>query len=191
MMVAYHHGIWPELNRLMAKARREQDMGVVAMKTLKGAKHHGLEGFQDDASSYAQSALKWVNSNPDVSCSIISFFELQHLDEYLYASGGRPEGADMDRLARYDQQIRGTYCGPHCGECLDSCPHDVAIADVLRHRMYFEDYRAERSGIEAYAKLAHNASACVGCPAPCAGSCPVGIPIQERLVGAHELLAVV
>jgi predicted aldo/keto reductase-like oxidoreductase len=190
MMVAYHHGIWPELGRLISKARREQDMGVVAMKTLKGAKHHGLDGFQDDASSYAQSALKWVNSNPDVSCSIISFFELQHLDEYLYASGGRPEGTDMARLARYDQQIRGTYCGPHCGDCLDSCPNDVAIPDVLRHRMYFEDYRAERSGIEAYAKLSHDASACASCPAPCAGSCPVGIPIQERLVGAHRLLSV-
>ena len=190
MMVAYHHGIWPELDRLMAKARSEQDMGVVAMKTLKGAKHHGLEGFRDDARSYAQSALKWVNSNPDVSCSIISFFELQHLDEYLYASGGRPDGSDVARLERYDEQIRGTYCGPHCGACLDSCPEGVPIADVLRHRMYFEDYRSERSGIEAYAKLERDASICATCPAPCAGSCPVGVPIQERLAGAHRLLSI-
>lgn len=189
MMVAYHHGIWPELNQLIERARTEQDMGVVAMKTLKGAKHHGLDGFQEDARTYAQSALKWVHSNPNVSCAVISFFEMQHLDEYLYASGKQADSTDVARLERYDQAIAGTYCGPHCGACLDSCPEGVPINDVLRHRMYFEDYRAERSGMEAYAKLERDASVCATCPAPCTGACPVGVPIQERLKGAHELLA--
>lgn len=191
MMLAYHHGIWSELDRLIERARTEQDMGVVAMKTLKGAKHHGLAGFRDDASSYAQSALKWVHSNPNVSCAVISFSELQHVDEYLYASGKKAAGTDVARLERYDQQILGTYCAPHCGACLDSCPEGVPVNDILRHRMYYEDYRAERQGIEAYAKLQQNASVCASCPAPCAGSCPVGIPIQERLQGAHEILALV
>ncbi len=189
MMVAYHHGIWSELGRLIDRAHDEQDMGVVAMKTLKGAKHHGLEGFKDDASSYAQSALKWVHSNTNVSCAVISFSDLQHVDEYLYASGKKAAPVDVARLERYDQQILGSYCAPHCGDCLDSCPVDVPINDILRHRMYFEDYRAERQGIEAYAKLSQNASACASCPAPCTGSCPVGIPIKERLEGAHELLS--
>lgn len=190
MMVAYHHGIWSELDTLIERARTEQDMGVVAMKTLKGAKHHGLEGYRDDASSYAQSALKWVHSNPNVSCAVISFFELQHVDEYLYASGKQAGSTDVARLERYDQQILGSYCSPHCGACLETCPEGVPIDDVLRQRMYYEDYRAERKGIEDYARLAKNASACATCPAPCTGACPVGIPIQERLVGAHELLNV-
>ncbi|MDG2307056.1 MAG: aldo/keto reductase [Candidatus Binatia bacterium] len=191
MMVAYHHGIWSELGTLIEKARNEQDMGVVAMKTLKGAKHHGLEGFRDDASSYAQSALKWVHSNPNVSCAVISFSDMQHVDEYLYASGKKAGGTDVARLERYDQQILGSYCTPHCGDCLDSCPEELAINDILRHRMYFEDYRAERVGLEAYAKLDKNASLCATCPAPCLGSCPVGIPIKERLQGAHDLLTLV
>ena len=45
MMLAYHHGLWPPLPEIIERARREQDMGVVAMKTLKGAKHHGLVGL--------------------------------------------------------------------------------------------------------------------------------------------------
>ncbi len=188
MMLAYHHGIWSHLDDVIARARNEQDMGVVAMKTLKGARHRNLAGFEEDRGSYAQAALKWVASNPNVSASIISFYEMQHVDEYLYASGKGMTPADLAVLERYDRQIVGTYCAPHCGACLEACPEGVPIPDVLRHRMYFEDYRSERQALEGYAKLQPNASACAGCAAPCMGSCPVGIPIQERLLGAHELL---
>jgi predicted aldo/keto reductase-like oxidoreductase len=188
MMLAYHHGIWPALGDLIRRARTEQDMGVVAMKTLKGAKHRGLEAFQPYADSYAQAALKWALSNDDVSCAVVSFFELQHVDEFLYASGKPFTTADAEVLRRYDGEIAGTYCAPHCGACLSSCPEDVPIHDVLRHRMYFEDYGWEKLAMEGYAKLARGASACAGCSAPCLGSCPLGIPIQERTTGAHELL---
>jgi predicted aldo/keto reductase-like oxidoreductase len=187
IMLAYHHGIWPELDGIIERAHDEQDMGVVAMKTLKGAKHRNLEDFHD-ANTYAQAALKWVHANPKVSCAVISFFDMQHVDEYLYASGHTLTGDDVAVLERYDRAIVGSYCAPHCGACLSSCPENVPIHDVLRHRMYFEDYRSEREAMEQYAKLEVNASACTGCSAPCLGSCPLGIPIPERTRGAHELL---
>ncbi|MBW2272659.1 MAG: aldo/keto reductase [Deltaproteobacteria bacterium] len=190
MMLAYHHGIWSALGNVIRRARQEQDMGVVAMKTLKGAKHQNLAGFRNEADSYAQAALKWARSNPDVSCAVISFFEMQHIDEYLHASGRSVSGADLAVLRKYDAEIRGSYCAPHCGECLEACPEGLPINDILRHRMYFEDYRAEKQGIEAYARLEKRAEACASCPAPCAGTCPLDIPIQERMQGAHELLSI-
>jgi len=61
---------------------------------------------------------------------------------------------------------------------------------VLRHRMYFEDYRDERNAMDLYAKLPVDASACDGCSAPCLGSCPLGLAIPERTRGAHALLAI-
>ena len=188
MMLAYHHGIWPEIAEVVARARREQDMGVVAMKTLKGAQHHGLAGFRDEADSYAQAALKWVHGDPNVSCAVISFFEMQHVDEYLAASGKKVDANDLAILEKYDRLVSGSYCSPHCGACLGSCPEQLAINDVLRHRMYFEDYRSERQAIELYAQLERNASACASCSAPCTGACPFGIPIQQKMIGAHELL---
>jgi len=188
MMLAYHHGIWPQLNAVIARARKEQDMGVVAMKTLKGARHHGLEGFREEADAYSQAALKWALSNPDVSCAVISFFELQHVDEYLYASGKSLTRRDLAILRKYDEHILGSYCAPHCGACLASCPEGVPIHDVLRHRMYFENYGWEKEGMRLYSELQVDASACSGCPAPCLGSCPVGVPIAERTTGAHQLL---
>jgi uncharacterized protein len=190
VMLAYHHGIWPQIPELVRRARTERDMGVVAMKTLKGAKHRGLLDFQPYADSYAQAALKWALSNEDVSCAVISFFELQHVDEYLSASGKKLTPADLAVLGEYDRQIAGSYCGPHCGACLSSCPEGLPIHDVLRHRMYFEDYRWEKEGIQRYAALAQNASVCAGCSGPCLGSCPVGVDIPSRMRGAHELLTI-
>jgi uncharacterized protein len=190
MMLAYHHGIWAPLGSLIERARREQDMGVVAMKTLKGAKHHGLAGFREHADAYSQAALRWVLSNPEVSCAVISFFELQHVDEYLHASGGKVDSRDLAILHEYDRQILGSYCQPHCGACLDACPEALPIHDVLRYRMYFEDYGWEKEGMRLYAALdpERTAACCASCAAPCLGSCPVGVAIPERMRGAHELL---
>jgi predicted aldo/keto reductase-like oxidoreductase len=190
MMLAYHHGIWPQLGGIIDRAHDEQDMGIVAMKTLKGAKHRNLENFHGEANSYAQAALKWVHENPKVSCAVISFFEMQHIDEYLSASGQTLTNQDVAILEKYDREILGSYCAPHCGVCLGSCPEGVPIHDVLRHRMYFEDYHSEKQAMDLYAKLEVNASACEGCAAPCLGSCPLGIPIPDRTMGAHQLLTV-
>ena len=188
MMLAYHHGIWPGLPELVNRAVREQDMGIVAMKTLKGAKHRGLAEMQDAASSYAQAALKWVHSNPDISCAVISFFEFQHVDEYLNASGQLPDQGELALLKKYDRLTRSSYCSPHCGACLATCPAELPINDILRYRMYFEDYGLQRKGMELYSRLERNASLCVGCSAPCQAACPAGIPIQKRLLESHEML---
>jgi predicted aldo/keto reductase-like oxidoreductase len=188
MMLAYHHGIWPQMSELIQRARTEQDMGVIAMKTLKGAKHHGLAGFREHADAYSQAALRWVLSNPEVSAAVISFVEFQHVDEYLRASGGQLTPDDVAILERYDRLVAGTYCAPHCGACLGSCPEQLAIDDVLRHRMYFEDYGDEKEAMRLYAQLERNASVCASCSAPCTGACPIGVDIQARMVGAHELL---
>jgi predicted aldo/keto reductase-like oxidoreductase len=189
MMVAYHYGIWPTLPTVIERARRERDMGVVAMKTLKGAKHRGLENFQEHADAYSQAALKWALSNPAVSCAVISFFEFQHVDEYLRASGQPLVPSDVALLEAYDRQIAGSYCAPHCGACLGHCPEELPIPDVLRHRMYFEDYGNEKEALRLYGALRKNASVCASCSAPCLGSCPLGLRIQERMSGAHDLLS--
>ena len=187
MMLAYHHGAWPTLGDIMRRAR-EKNVGIVAMKTLKGAKHHGLEGFRGERDSYAQAAFKWVLSNPDVSCLVISFFDHRHVDEYLAASGRSLTEADRRILGEYDRRVAGLHCRPHCGECLDACPEELPIHDVLRYRMYAEDYGWTDEGRRLYAGLGRNADACLSCPAPCAGACPDGIAIRSRMLGARYYL---
>jgi len=187
MMLAYHFGMWPSFGHILEKAK-QHDVGVVAMKTLKGAKHTNLADFQDEAGVYSQAAFRWVLSNPNVSCLVVSFYKPQHVLEYVHASGTQPTAADVALLERYDQLTRGDYCQPHCGLCLDSCPEQLAINDVLRHRMYFRDYGWEKEAMRLYARLDRTAARCVTCPAPCTGSCPIGVPIREKMLDAHRLL---
>ncbi len=187
MMLAYHHGIWADLDTIIHEAA-EKDMGIVAMKTLKGARHQNLADFRTDAASYAQAAFRWVLTNPDVSCLVVSFSKPEHVDEYLYASGSGLTKQDVAVLGRYDDRIAGTYCHPHCGACLDACPERLAVNDVLRYRMYFEDYGREKEGMRLYAALERSAERCLGCPAPCESHCPVEIPIRQRMLGADRLL---
>ena len=40
-----------------------------------------------------------------------------------------------------------------------------------------------------YAKLSTNASACIRCAAPFANTCPIGVPIQEKMLDAHRVLS--
>lgn len=188
LMLAYHHGMGWELDQILARAA-DHDVAIVAMKTLKGAKHQNLAAFREESGSYAQAALRWVLSNPRVSCLVISFSELRQVDEYLHASGTTLTARDRAVLAKYDRLIDGAYCRPHCGACLDSCVAGLPIDDVLRYAMYFEDYRSEKEAMRLYAGLgALDASRCIGCAAPCAGSCPHGLAIQSRMLDAHRML---
>jgi uncharacterized protein len=187
MMLAYHFGMWPTFGHILEKAK-QHDVGVVAMKTLKGGRHADLAAFRDDATAYSQAAFRWVLSNPNVSCLVISFSTLQHVDEYLAASGTALRPEDVAVLQRYDELVRGDYCQPHCGLCLSSCPEGLPINDVLRYRMYSRDYGWEREGMRLYASLDRNASICAGCPAPCAGTCPQEIPIRTAMMDAHRRL---
>jgi len=187
MMLAYHHGAWPRQQEIIQRAK-SSGMGVVAMKTLKGALHQGLLESRAEADSYTQAAFKWVLGNPDMSCLVISFAEPAQVDEYLHASGKRVTASDLALLQRYDELTAGQHCRQHCGLCLDACPESVPIDDVLRHRMYFESYGDEKEAMRLYSRIGQPASACLDCSAPCHGSCPYGIPISDATRAAHEML---
>jgi hypothetical protein len=190
IMVAYNFHSWPELTDIFHDAH-QRGVGVVAMKTLKGARHTVLADFTPtERESFSQAAFKWVLSNPDVSGLVVSINSLAQIDEYLSASGQPVGAADVALLERYDRLVSRDYCRPGCGACLSSCPDGVPIDDVLRFAMYYESYRQERLAIEEYARLplAANAGRCASCSAPCEAACPFELPIGPKLRHAHERL---
>jgi predicted aldo/keto reductase-like oxidoreductase len=190
IMVAYNFKNWPSLAEIFHRAH-EKGVGVVAMKTLKGAHHTQLADFTpSERESFSQAAFKWVLSNPDVSGLVVSMSRYDQIDEYLYASGKPVTTADVDLLEKYDQLIARNYCRPGCGACLSACPHGVPIDDVLRYAMYAESYGREREAARKYARVdpSRRADHCATCPAPCEASCPFRLPIREKMTRAHRLL---
>jgi predicted aldo/keto reductase-like oxidoreductase len=189
LLVAYNFKNWPDLAEIFRDARR-RGIGVVAMKTLKGARATVLKDFAGGKQAFSQAAFKWVLSNPDVSGLVVSMQDFRQIDEYLFASGAALGGDDVALLERYDREIARDYCRPGCGACLDHCPRGVPVDDVFRYAMYHQDYGWPAHGRDLYARLSadHDASACAACPAPCEAACPFTIPIREKLAGFHRLL---
>ena len=179
----------PDLPRVLRKAKAA-GMGVVAMKTLRGAKLNDMQPYQKDGATFSQAAFRWVLSNEDVDGLIVTMRSPGDIDEFLVASGGtKVTRRDVDLLERYVTLNDSTYCRPLCDACEASCPENVQIADVLRHKMYFEDYGAERMAMERYAKLERNAAACAECTHQrCLGSCPYGLSVPDLTRQAHRLL---
>lgn len=180
----------PELPRFLARAKAA-GVGVMAMKTLRGARSNDMRPYETGGATFAQAALRWVLSDSRVDAAVITMTSPQMVDEYLMASGGgRPSGEDVALLGRYEHLNRSTQCIQGCGACAEVCPSQVPISDVLRIGMYDRDYGQPEIARRAYAKLSRDAEACRSCSgAPCATVCPTGVSIRALSLSAHARLA--
>jgi uncharacterized protein len=170
----------PELPRALDKAK-ENDIGVIAMKTLMGARLNDMRPYEQGGYTFAQAAFRWVLSSARVDALLISMNSAESIDEDVAASGD-PEvrGEDLQLLDRYAYLQHARYCRHGCNFCEGACPERVDIAEVLRTRMYDVDYGDPALALEDYAKLGVGASACLTCAhQACLRACPYGIPIPE------------
>ncbi len=180
----------PELPRVLAKARQKQ-VGVIAMKVLRGARLNDMRPFEISGRTYAQAALRWVLSNQDVDAAIISMTSTELIDEYL---GGTDElqvsDDDFRLLEQYARLTDNTYCRHGCNDCEGVCPFNVPIADVLRTRMYGTDYGDLAFARAEYNLLDKSAADCLSCDGqPCQNACSHGIQIAKLCGPTHVMLS--
>ena len=180
----------PDLPRVLRQAKAK-GIGVIAMKTLMGARLNDMRPFEKGGATFAQAAFRWVLSNPHVDGLIISMTSPDHVDEYLGASGWRSAAHDdLPLLQRYARMQGTSYCRHACNDCAAACPYGVPIADALRTRMYAQDYGDMKLARSEYALLGPGAAACLTCThQPCAGACTHGLPINTLLAPLHRMLA--
>lgn len=184
--VANQQGLQP----LMVRAK-QQDVGVIAMKVLRGAKLNDMRRFEKDGATYSQAAMKWILNHPNVDNLIITMRNRDQVDEFLGASGEREiTQHDVDLLKQYAAMTDQTHCRQGCSDCQDSCPYKVSIPDVLRHRMYALDYGDVSIAKQSYAKLEHDGSPCLSCDgSPCRDACTYSVPIADLCGPTHQLLS--
>src|SRR5262245_60607552 len=169
----------PELPRVLAKARA-QGVGVIAMKTLRGARLNDMRPYEGAGATFAQAAFRWIFATGLADALIVSMKAPAQVDEYLGASGWTvPHPADAGLLRRYARRTERTQCRYGCSECASACPGGASIPDALRARMYAFDYEEPALARAALAE-AGSASACLSCSGtPCATACPHGVAIPE------------
>ncbi|KJU83940.1 oxidoreductase of aldo/keto reductase family [Candidatus Magnetobacterium bavaricum] len=185
IMPSFNFLKFPKLPDIIKEAAAK-GVGVVAMKTLAGAKEMNLDFKTAD---FAQSAFKWVLKHPEVNGLVVTMKNLSDLDNYIPASGKDFTARDREVLNAYARLYGHSYCRTGCSQCEDACARGVEIANTLRYRMYFADYGMEKRAIVSYSALNVKADACLTCDMPtCTGACPYGLPVAQMLQAAHQSL---
>jgi predicted aldo/keto reductase-like oxidoreductase len=178
----------PELPEMIRRAH-EKNIGVMVMKTLKGAERNWMGPYEAPGRSFAQSAFRWVLSDPNVDALTVTMKSTAMVDEYVEASGQAPDREDLAMLTTYERLAAGHSCQVGCGECASSCPAGVPIPDVMRVRMYHRSYAVPDVAAAEYARFSPDAEPCLSCSgAPCASACPNGLPIADWNRGTHRRL---
>jgi len=186
IMASFNFMKFPTLPDVMKEAHQRQ-IGVIAMKTLAGAKDTKIDSTGQE---FSHAAFKWVLKHPEVSGLVVTMKTVSDIELYLKSSGLAFTSADQKILDHYARLYGREYCRTGCGECEVSCASGVQIASVLRYRMYFRDYGMEKRAMESYASLKINAAACTSCDNPvCTGSCPYGLSVKDMLCDAHDCLS--
>jgi predicted aldo/keto reductase-like oxidoreductase len=199
-----------DLPRVLSKAK-QKGVGVIAMKTLRGARLNDMRPYERGGATFAQAAFRWVLANQSVDALIVTMKSTEQIDEYLGASGATATtAADLGILRRYEALNGRIECRYGCNDCVNACPLGVPIADVMRVRMYAEDYDDPDLARSTYRTLRAPgsptgdsgadlvkigssdqgvAAACLSCAhRTCQSSCGYGLDVAELAIRAHLAL---
>ncbi|MEO5376768.1 MAG: aldo/keto reductase [Magnetococcus sp. DMHC-6] len=186
IMTAFNFMKFPKLPQIIQLAA-QHNVGVIAMKTLAGAKESGVESGE---TPFEHAAFRWVLKHPEVAGLVVTIKTVEDLNLYLQASGTPFTAQDQRALDRYAALHGQTYCRTGCGDCMNACPQGVDIANILRYQMYFEDYGDEKRAMQNYLALTHPATPCLDCQQPtCTAACDYGLPVAKKLQAAHRTLS--
>jgi len=182
---------------------KKKDVGVLAIKPMTG---HFIPNWAKETSepkiarlmaelkefgqeNLYQAFLMWVLKNPNVGCTAVGMTTPHEVVEDCAAVTKKFTALNRRLLEHYAAAATDDYCRM-CETCLPRCPQGVAIADVLRYRMYYKNYGHREDARAFYAALPSQkqVSACDGC-GQCERACPNGLAIVEKLREAEGLLA--
>ena len=183
VMLAYNFQSEPAIKEAVARVAKS-GVGVVAMKTQNGGyKAEALGGI-----SPHQASLKWVLSDPNITCAVPGMVDLVQIRENTEVMHSlKLTRVDEQILERYAEAVKPSYCGL-CGECEPGCPLGVQVSTVNRSLMYAEGYGDMALARETYRGIPGGASAAVcGDCAACTARCVRGLDIAAKMGQAREL----
>jgi aryl-alcohol dehydrogenase-like predicted oxidoreductase len=180
---------YPDQDQILQRAA-ERGIGTVVFKVNAGNRQGEIRDLEAGGLSFRQATVKWALTHPYVASVCVGITNFDQIREYSAAVGSQLSEGETAMLERYAREMYDKYCR-FCGTCEGNCPHDVAIADVMRYSMYFKYYGREKRSMELYDALPQRsrASTCDRCSGPCDAGCPFGRRVRDELVEAHQLLS--
>jgi predicted aldo/keto reductase-like oxidoreductase len=192
LMVAYSALDEDRLTAELLPMAAAKGVGLIAMKPLAGGRlaQHPSRGWDAQffkGESPAQTALRYVISNPHIACAIPGMMTLEELEENVRV-GRVPRELSAEEVRKFMEKAADAGNGfcRNCGYCLP-CPEGIPIPDVFRFESYCLHYGLEAWARAQYASLPTNAAACSECQ-QCLDRCPYGVPIPAGLKKAHKIL---
>ncbi len=180
----------PRLPEVLRKAKNK-GIGVIAMKTLAGARLNDMRPYEDNNLTYSQAAIKWSLNTRFADAAIISMTSESLIDELaMFDSNNINQVKSYNLLEKYFFLNSKNICPPGCDICNNVCPNDVNIPDVMRSKMYALDYKNPRKALISYSQIANNASDCLSCSGePCLHKCGYDLDIKNLNNFTHKLLS--
>jgi len=170
-----------------AKLRAAERAAERAAVTEAFMKKHGLAGEQKTRNA----AIRFCLNHPGVHAVCPSINSFESLDAFVSLSGQKLDIAAAAVLDDCREAYGSSYCRHACGLCEGSCPRGVPVNTIMRYEYYFAAKGREKEAMGLYAAVSDrglDAGECAGCAGPCEAACPYGVPIQAKLLMAHENL---
>ena len=168
---------------------KQNDVGLVAMKTMAGGALQKPDAYQVDGSSLPQAKIKWALSQEAVSTALSEVLSYAILDENLGAVGKTLTAEEQAMLHDHVRERSASVCRM-CGTCQRACPAKLPIPDLLRCVTYHDLHRKPAYARQVYREITSSGPLpnCGDCTA-CAQACPHGVAGPGRVREARELLA--
>ncbi len=143
-------------------------LGVVAMKTMAGAK--GVD---------AKAALKWALQNPNIHTAIPGYVSFDQLEDCLDAVAHLELNDEEKKFLSTIAYNSLLYC-QGCQSCVGQCPERLPIPDLMRAYMYNYGYKNPSLAKETMMELALSENPCGKC-SECKVSCISGFRVAEKV----------
>ena len=163
------------------------------MKTLQGAQEAGAAEKGRPSLKTKLAAAKWSLSNSNVNTALISLATFDEIDAYTTVSDSEMDKEDWEALGQMSLKRSNQVCRISCpAPCINGCPNDVPIPDILRCNMYLEDYDEQEIAKNEYVNVVpkiKRADLCNSCDDDnCSKDCLYNLPVKDRLILSHQNL---
>ena len=205
MLVQYN--IIDQVNHEMINYASEKGLAVAIMGPVGGGRLAGKDLTEEmkqwltpGRSNYADLALKFVLSNPNVSVALSGMGSVEMLNDNLsitskddYDILSETERNSIDSIAKRFKELCDLVC-TQCKYC-EPCPNGVNISFIFSMLQRYQIYGDRERAKSFYSMIGEvswiqgeNATACEEC-GECLEKCPQGIEIIDQLKKAHDVLS--